>query len=1145
MKSSRSLKRWSSLEPLETRIVLATHIWVGPTSGALWSNAANWNGGVPTSGESGGTIVQFNGNISSTDNIAGLVLDELHFTAGGNTINGGPGLSLSLSGAFLTNNLLSDAGNNTFANTLPVNLTGAPVFVTVAAGKLTFDDAVGGTTGINLRPGSAAGTLTFSGTGANTFAGSLSVMEGAVQLAKSGVTAIGGALKVGDGSGNANTAVVRELSSDQIPDTQDVSVDTDGQFILDGTVGQPASDAIHALTLTIGPSAGSSVTTSGVGGLGKLAIGGNVTVNLAGTGAIGATIAGAIDFGSNSPTLTIYDGAASNDLSISATISGSAGYTKMGAGTLAQGSSGPTGPVTVAAGVLTLNSPGMNDAVPGNLTIGSDTGAAGGAVVRLLRSSQVGDLSLVALKADGVFDLNNNTDTVGSLALESGASFGSSVTAGTGQLSLQGNLSLTVHGSGAVAANITGKLSLGTGNVTVEKGSLGPDLIITAAISGTSGLIKKGPGELQLNNNPGDNTFTGNTVIDDGVLSLSAGFSTHSTSNTIFVGDGVGAPGSAELLFKQSSVVPDTASITVLSDGLLELAGRQDTVGPINSQIHGGIDLGANGFLSSTAGLSLGSGSLLETGIGGRIAVAGTVSVGGVLDLSVAAPVAVGTSVTLITNNGPSPVAGTFSGLAEGAVFATNNGLFSISYHGGDGNDVAVTSVAQSTGVIIQPGGLRATYLDGDGDMVTVQTTKGQFTAGDFTFGTLGAGVPTGLQLQELDLTDPQFAGAKITFTAKSSTLGGDGRVNVGFIDATGHDLASVTLPGDLGRIFAGDGDSKTPGIGTLTVNSFGAFGLLTQAAGGSLVSNIHDIATLKVHGSILGAELMLGKTGAVKIGGSLVGLATANSGRLDVSTAGKITVGGDLQAVGDGSGVIASTGAIGSVSVAGSLVDNSGLLGGAILSGGDLTSVTIGRDLEGSASISAAGKLGAVVVKSQGAGGGPSGAATISGAGSLAAPATGLDVAIRSITVGKSVSALDIMAGYSGGVAVNADAAVSKIVIGGDFQASNIIAGSTAGNDDLFGTSDDIKASVPRDMLNRFSTISSLIIKGQALGSTASGDAFGIEAEQIVAATIAGHALKLAPGARNPQNVFGLGFASSGPGAEPTDLYLREITAT
>src|SRR5260370_31286102 len=48
------------LEALEDRLAPATHIWVGPVMGRLWSTAANWNGGAPTSGAAGGTIRQFN-----------------------------------------------------------------------------------------------------------------------------------------------------------------------------------------------------------------------------------------------------------------------------------------------------------------------------------------------------------------------------------------------------------------------------------------------------------------------------------------------------------------------------------------------------------------------------------------------------------------------------------------------------------------------------------------------------------------------------------------------------------------------------------------------------------------------------------------------------------------------------------------------------------------------------------------------------------------------------------------------------------------------------------------------------------------------------------------------------------------------------
>src|SRR5437870_281774 len=61
------------LEELEDRTVPATHIWSGATSGGVWSTAANWNGGKPTNNEVGGTIVQFNGAVDSTDDIATLL----------------------------------------------------------------------------------------------------------------------------------------------------------------------------------------------------------------------------------------------------------------------------------------------------------------------------------------------------------------------------------------------------------------------------------------------------------------------------------------------------------------------------------------------------------------------------------------------------------------------------------------------------------------------------------------------------------------------------------------------------------------------------------------------------------------------------------------------------------------------------------------------------------------------------------------------------------------------------------------------------------------------------------------------------------------------------------------------------------------
>src|SRR5438045_9164954 len=83
------------LQSLEDRTAPATHVWQG-ASGGSWSFASNWTNGVPTTGESGGTIAQFDGNIVSTDNSPALVLNELPYTAGTHTLARTPGEPLGV-----------------------------------------------------------------------------------------------------------------------------------------------------------------------------------------------------------------------------------------------------------------------------------------------------------------------------------------------------------------------------------------------------------------------------------------------------------------------------------------------------------------------------------------------------------------------------------------------------------------------------------------------------------------------------------------------------------------------------------------------------------------------------------------------------------------------------------------------------------------------------------------------------------------------------------------------------------------------------------------------------------------------------------------------------------------------------------------
>ena len=86
----------------------------------------------------------------------------------------------------------------------------------------------------------------------------------------------------------------------------------------------------------------------------------------------------------------------------------------------------------------------------------------------------------------------------------------------------------------------------------------------------------------------------------------------------------------------------------------------------------------------------------------GQLLVNGTVSLGGVFDLSLSEgfqlPVT-GLQFCIIDNDGTDAVIGTFDGLPERGIFAGGDELFQISYVGGTGNDVVLTSLGQ--GVVV------------------------------------------------------------------------------------------------------------------------------------------------------------------------------------------------------------------------------------------------------------------------------------------------------------------------------------------------------------------------------------------------------------------------------------------------------------
>jgi len=260
----------------------------------------------------------------------------------------------------------------------------------------------------------------------------------------------------------------------------------------------------------------------------------------------------------------------------------------------------------------------------------------------------------------------------------------------------------------------------------------------------------------------------------------------------------------------------------------------------------------------------------LNDGAGsGKLVVTGTMTINGAtLALDVSQLPADQQDFILIENDDVDSISGTFAGLPEGAVFQADGAYFQISYTAGDGNDVELTALVPK--VAISGGGKIAKYTDVDGDLVTVKTNKGVFEESDFTFVPQG-GLIGGAQLTALKL-DAGFVGANISFIAKRDLINGNGFVNVGFFDASGVNLGTVALKGDLGAIEVGDG-LGTSALKSLTVQSMGRLGTFTQEPGGSIGLNaLGRVGTVTVKSDVVGGDFLAAGFTTIKVTGSFVG---------------------------------------------------------------------------------------------------------------------------------------------------------------------------------------------------------------------------------------------------------------------------------
>jgi autotransporter-associated beta strand protein len=387
----------------------------------------------------------------------------------------------------------------------------------------------------------------------------------------------------------------------------------------------------------------------------------------------------------------VADGPSDNDLLVDAGITDNGanlGLTKMGAGLLYFGGASPnayTGTTWVQEGTLQLNRASNTATVLGTLVVG---GAGHPAEAYVRAHHTIADTATVSVMAQGLLTLYTVSDTIARLNVNDGVATLRDAHLTVGLLSMLG---------GTVNLFSTTRIVL-TGELTAASTAAG-----TAVIGGTADFWLSNP-EVLFNVSDGPQAI--DLRIDAEIVSPAAeGMRKGGLGVALFTGQnkirGVTTVEVGTLLVTGSQ--PESP-IVVEGEGVL---GGTGTVGTIAAGVGSWVSPGLSPGRLSSGALTLGSRSTLRVELQGTSGGAGDDQMrvtGGVTltntELSIADGPAISpfAHIILIDNDGTDPIAGTFAGLPEGATVtggAATGQPLTISYRGGDGNDVVLTATGE------------------------------------------------------------------------------------------------------------------------------------------------------------------------------------------------------------------------------------------------------------------------------------------------------------------------------------------------------------------------------------------------------------------------------------------------------------------
>ena len=483
-----------------------------------------------------------NNNLSILSVISGagsVALDgDGHLYFGGTQANTATGKTLVMNGALY---FQKSAGVDAVAGPVELSAGGGINSLRVQNAN-QIPNSVAVTVGLNcfldVNADESLGNLTLAGGNVDA-TGALLTLAGNVSVSAFGSSSIQGRLSLGGATrsfnvvGGAALTITAAITNGSA--ASGITKSGLGTLTLSGTNDFTGAVSVTGGTLQVNQNEALGASAGG------LTVNANCSLQLNSVtvGAEALTLNGALAVtGTNSwngavtlPNEVTMDCPNNSQLTLSGVVTGGGALTKSGMGTLVfSGNSANThsGGVSVSGGTVRLNKTGVV-ALPGPLQVG----AAG--TVQLLQANQIGDTAAVSVNAGGLLDLNNFSDTIGSLA-----------------------------GNGTVS-HITATLTTGGTNAsTTFGGSIGG--------IGFTPLVKNGNGTFTLD---GTNNCTGTTVVNAGTLAVSGRL-----TSAVSISAGATLTGSGQVgnVIANSGHVRPGNAVGTLTTGQLNLTNGASTV---------------------------------------------------------------------------------------------------------------------------------------------------------------------------------------------------------------------------------------------------------------------------------------------------------------------------------------------------------------------------------------------------------------------------------------------------------------------------------------------------------------------------------------------------------------------------------------